>query len=72
MNENTLMMVRMRAEELMREARQDRLAARACRAARQTAPAAHAARGPARWPAHWPAHWLATAAARMWPTVTGR
>jgi hypothetical protein len=64
MNENTLMMVRMRAEELMREAKQDRLAARACRAARQTAAGGHSVRRPARW--------LATAAARMRPTVTGR
>jgi hypothetical protein len=66
MNDFTLMMVRMHAEQMMREARRDRLAASARRAARprQMAPSACAARGPV--------HRLAMAAARMRPTVAGR
>jgi hypothetical protein len=66
MNDYTLMMVRTRAEQMMREAKRDRLAARARRAARtrQTVPAVRAARRPA--------HWLASAAVRLRPTVTGR
>ncbi len=63
-----LMMVRVRSEELMREARQNRRAAEARRAARtrQTVPA----------PAHGlrirPARVLTMTAARMRPTATGR
>jgi hypothetical protein len=59
MNDYMLMMVRMHAEQMMREAKRDRMAARARRAARprRTVPAAHRP---------------ATAAARMRPTVTGR
>jgi hypothetical protein len=70
MDDYTLMMLKMRGEELMREARQERLAAEARRAARtrQTVPAAPAARGLVSRPAHW----LAMAAARMRPTATGR
>ena len=68
MNNYMLGMVRMHGEEMVREARQARLAAGARRAARQTAPAVPAARGPViRLP-----HWLAMAAARMRPTTTGR
>jgi hypothetical protein len=63
-----LMMVKMRGEELMREARRDGRGAEARRAARtrQTVPAA------AGRPVPRPAQWLAMAAARMRPTATGR
>jgi hypothetical protein len=63
-----LMMVKMRGEELMREARQGGRAAAARRAARtgQTVPAA------TRGLALRPVQWLAMAAARMRPTTTGR
>jgi hypothetical protein len=68
MDDNMLMMVKMRGVELMREARQGRraAAARAAARARQTVPAA------ARGLVIWPAQWLAVAAARMRPTTTGR
>jgi hypothetical protein len=68
MDDNMLMMVKMRGEELMREARQGGRAAEARRAARtrRTVPAA------ARGLALRPVQWLATAAARMRPTTTGR
>jgi hypothetical protein len=68
MDDYMLLMVKMRGEELMREARRDGLAAEARRAARtrQTAPAA------ARRLVLRPAQWLAMAAARMRPTTTGR
>jgi hypothetical protein len=66
MDDNMLMMVKMRGEELMREARRGGRAAEARRAARtrQTVPAA--ARGLALRPVQWlalrPVQWLATAA----------
>jgi hypothetical protein len=68
MNNDTLMMVKMRGEELMREARQGRRAAGARRVARtrQTVPAV------ARGLVIRPMQWLAMAAARMRPTATGR
>jgi hypothetical protein len=68
MDDYMLMTVKMRGEELMREARRDVRAAEARRAARtrQTVPAA------ARWLVPRPARWLAMAAARMRPTATGR
>jgi hypothetical protein len=68
MNTYTLMMVKVRADELMREARQGRRAAGARRAARtrQTVPAV------APGLVIRPMQWLAMAAARMRPTATGR
>jgi hypothetical protein len=68
MDDYTLMMVKMRGEELMREARQGRQAAGARRAARtrQTVPMA------ARGLVIRSAQWLAMAAARMRPTTAGR
>jgi hypothetical protein len=69
MDDNTLMMVKMRGEELMREARQGRQAAAARRAARKRQTVATAAR---RGLVIRPAQWLAMAAARMRPTTTGR
>jgi hypothetical protein len=68
MDDHKLMMVKMRGEELMREARQSRRAAEVRRAARtrQTVPAA------ARGLVLRPAQWLAMAAVRMRPTATGR
>ena len=68
MDDYTLMMMKMRGEELMREASQGRRAAEARRAVRtrQTVPAA------ARGLVIRPAQWLAMAAARMRPTTTGR
>jgi hypothetical protein len=68
MDDYMLLMVKMRGEALMREARRDGLAAEARRAARtrQTVPAA------ARRLVLRPAQWLAMAAARMRPTTTGR
>ena len=68
MNNYTPMMVKMRGEELMREARQGRRAAGARRAARtwQTVPAV------ARGLVIGPMQWLAMAAVRMRPTATGR
>jgi hypothetical protein len=68
MDDYNLMMVKMRGEELMREARQGRRAAEARRAARtrQTAPTA------ARRLVIRPAQWLAMAAVRMRLRTTGR
>jgi hypothetical protein len=68
MDDYMLMMMKMRGEELMREARRDRRAAGARRAARtrQAVPAA------ARGLVIRPAQRLTTAAARMRPTTTGR
>jgi hypothetical protein len=68
MDDYMLMMMKMRGEELMREARRDRRAAGARRAARtrQAVPAT------ARGLVIRPAQWLAMAAARMRPTTTGR
>jgi hypothetical protein len=68
MDDYKLMMVKMRGEELMREARQSRRAAEVRRAARtrQTVPAA------ARGLVLRPAQWLAMAAVRMRLTTTGR
>jgi len=68
MDDHMLMMVTMRGEELMREARRDGRAAEARRAARtrQTVPAA------GRRLVLRPAQGLALAAARMRPTATGR
>ncbi len=62
-----LMIVKMRGEELMREASQRRRVAEAHRAARtrQAVPAAP------RGLVIRPAQWLAMAAARMRPTATG-
>jgi len=68
MDDYTLTMVKMRGEELMREARQDRLAAEARRAARNRQTVPTLARGLVMRPAQW----LAMAAARMRPTATGR
>jgi len=67
-----LTMMKMRGEELMREARQGRRAAGARRAARtrQAVPAAE--RGPVIRLARWLTQGLAMAAARMRPTATGR
>ena len=63
-----LMIVRMRGEEMMREAGQARLAAEIRRAVRRTSPTARPARGQVvRLP-----HWLAVAAAKTRPTATGR
>jgi len=63
-----LTMVKMRGEELVREARQDRRATAARRAARtrQTVPTE------TRGLVTRPAQWLAMAAARMRPTAMGR
>ena len=68
MDDYMLMMMKMRGEERMREAKQGRRVAEARRAARtrRKAPA------PTRGLAIWPAHWLATAAARVRPATTGR
>jgi hypothetical protein len=68
MDDYMLVTVKMRGEELMREARRDGRAAEARRAARtrQTVPAA------GRRLMLRPAQWLAMAAARMRPTATGR
>jgi hypothetical protein len=68
MDDYMLTMVKMRGEELMREAKRDGRAAEARRAARarQTVPAA------ARGLVPRPLQRLATAAARMRPTATGR
>jgi len=68
MDDYMLTMMKMRGEELMREARQGRRAAGARRAARtrQAVPAAE------RGPVIRLARWLAMAAARMRPTATGR
>jgi hypothetical protein len=68
MDDMMLKVVRMRGEELMRKARQHRLAAEARRAGRtrQTVPTA------ARGLVIWPARWLGMAAARMRPAATGR
>jgi hypothetical protein len=68
MNDYMLRMMRIRAEEMRREARQARLAAGIRRVARQAAPAVPPAHGPViRLP-----RWLAMAAARMRPTAEGR
>jgi RNA polymerase sigma-70 factor (ECF subfamily) len=66
MDDYTLMMVKMRGEELMREARQGRRAAGARRAARTRPTVPTAARGLVIRSAQW----LAMAAARMRPTTT--
>jgi hypothetical protein len=68
MDDYMLMMVKMRGEELMREAKRDGRAAEARRAARarQTVPAAASGQ------VLRPARWLAMAAARMRPTAAGR
>jgi hypothetical protein len=68
MDDYNLMMVKMRGEELMREARQGRRAAEARRAARtrQTVPTA------ARGLVIRPTSWLAMAAVRMRLRTTGR
>jgi hypothetical protein len=68
MDDYTRMMVKMRGEELMREAGRGRRAAMARRAARTRQAVPTAARGPMIRPAQW----LALAAARMWPTATER
>jgi hypothetical protein len=70
MDDYMLTTMKMRGEELMREARQNRQAARARRAARarQPVPVPAAKRGPVIRLAQW----LAMAAARMRPTATGR
>jgi hypothetical protein len=68
MDDYMLMMVKMRGEELVREARQDRRAAEARRAARARQAVPPATRGLAIRSAQW----LATAAARMRPTAMGR
>jgi hypothetical protein len=62
------MMVKMRGEELMREARQSRRAAEARRTARTRPTVSTAARGLVIRPAQW----LAVAAVRMRLTTTGR
>jgi hypothetical protein len=68
MDDYILTMVRMRGEELLREARQDRRATEARRAARTR----HAAPTATRWLVIWPAQWLAMAASRMRLTAMGR
>jgi hypothetical protein len=68
MDDYMLMMVKMRGEELMREARQDRRAAEARCAARTRQAVPTAARGLV----NRPARWLAMAAVRMRLTTTGR
>jgi hypothetical protein len=68
MDDYTLMMVKMRGEELMREARQGRRAAGARRAARARPTAPAVARGLVIRPVQW----LAMAATRMRPTAMGR
>jgi hypothetical protein len=68
MDDNILTMAKMRSEELVREARRDRRAAEAGRAARNR-PAVPAV---TRVLAIRPARWLAMAAARMRPTAMGR
>ncbi len=62
-----IMLVKMRGEELVREARQDRRATEARRAAR-----VRQAMPTARGRVIRPAQWLAMAAARMRPTAMGR
>jgi hypothetical protein len=62
------MMVKMRGEELMREAKQSRRAAEARRTARTRPTVSTAARGLVIRPAQW----LAVAAVRMRLTTTGR
>jgi len=68
MDDIMLMMVKMRGEELMRQAGQHRRAAEARRAARTWQAVPTAARGPVARPARW----LAMAAARRRPAATGR
>jgi hypothetical protein len=68
MNDYMLTVMKMRGEELVREARQDRRAAEARRAARTRQAVPPATRGLAIRPAQW----LAMAAARMRPTAMGR
>jgi hypothetical protein len=68
MDNYMLTMMKMRSEELVREASQDRRAAEARRASR-TRPALPAA---TRGLVIRPAQWLAMAAARMRPTAMGR
>jgi hypothetical protein len=68
MNDYMLAMVRIRAEEMRREAGEARLAAEVRRAARDAPPVAWPPRGPVTRLAHW----LTAAAAKMRPTATGR
>jgi hypothetical protein len=68
MDDYLLTMVKMRGEELLREARQDRRATEARRAARTRQKVPTATHGPVIRSAQW----LATAAARMRPTAMGR
>jgi hypothetical protein len=68
MDDNMLTMAKVRSEELVREARQDRRATAARRAARTRQGAPAVTRGLAIRPAQW----LAMAAARMRPTAMGR
>jgi hypothetical protein len=68
MNEYMLTMMKMRGEELVREASRGRRAAEARRAARRRRHRLPGSRGLAIRPAQW----LAMAAARMWPTAMGR
>jgi hypothetical protein len=68
MDDNMFTMVKMRSDELVREARQDRRAAEARRAARTRQAVPTATRGLVIRPAQW----LAMAAARMRPTAMGR
>jgi hypothetical protein len=68
MDDYMRMMMKMRGEELMREARQCRRAAESRRAERTRQTVSAAARGLVIRPAHR----LAMAAARMRPTTTGR
>ena len=68
MDDYTVMMVKMRSEDLLREARHDRRATEARRVARTRPRASAATRGRVIRPAQW----LAMAAARMRPTAMGR
>jgi hypothetical protein len=62
MNDSMIQMARMRQDEMMHEAEQDKLAARVRRAARQTTRAARTAGGSV----------IRLADAKMRPTATGR
>ena len=68
MDDYILTMVKMRGEDLLREARQNRQAAEARRAARTRQAMPMVTRGLTIRPARW----LAMAAARMRPTAMGR